>query len=60
MTPGLAKLKVNTLGVTLSMKKAKGLLDALAERPAQVEVETFGYKLAKPLRYSLRERIEEK
>lgn len=42
------------------MKKAKGLLDALAERPAQVEVETFGYKLAEALRYSLRERIEEK
>ena len=60
MTPALAKSKMNTLEVTLSMKKAKGLLDALVERLAQVEVETFGYKLAEALVYSLRERIEEK
>ena len=36
MTFGLAKLKVNTIGDTLAMKKANDLLDALAYTLTQV------------------------
>ena len=32
MTLGLAKLRVDTIGLTLAMNKAKSLLDALADK----------------------------
>lgn len=51
MTVGLAKFKVDTLKVTLAIKKAKGLVDALVERLTEVEVETFGNTLAEALVY---------
>ena len=38
MTPGLAKLKVDTIGDTLAIKKANGLLDALDYRLTQVSL----------------------
>ena len=38
MTLGLAKLKVDTIGDTLAMKKANRLLDALVYRLVKKEV----------------------
>ena len=42
MTLGPAKLKVDTIGDTLAMKKANRLLDALVYRLVEKEVETRG------------------
>ena len=38
----LAKLKLDSLGDTLAMKKVKGLVDALAEKLKEADVETHG------------------
>ena len=42
MTLGPAKLKVDTIGDTLTMMKANRLLDALVYRLVEKEVETLG------------------
>ena len=59
MTIGLAELNFDTLEDTLAIKKAERLVDALAPRLMELEVETFGNTLAEALLNTLAYQIIE-